>query len=93
MIPEWNITPDNVLAMRIKNPEGKIDYDEASWLLGSYDKRTIRRHYNLINEILPKAIIVLVEYGGAIPTFASLPASEPGHDLYELLESHIYMLI
>lgn len=45
VIPGCNITLENVLLYLRRHAEGeKIDYEEASYLLGSYDNRTIRRH-------------------------------------------------
>jgi hypothetical protein len=45
VIPRCTITLENVLHYVLEHPEeGKIDYDEASYLLGSYDSRTIRKH-------------------------------------------------
>lgn len=45
VIPRCTITLENVLRYVLGHPEeGAIDYDEASYLLGSYDNRTIRKH-------------------------------------------------
>jgi hypothetical protein len=45
VIPGCNITLENVLLYLGRHAEGEaIDYEEASYLLGSYDNRTIRRH-------------------------------------------------
>jgi hypothetical protein len=45
VIPGCNITLENVLLYVGRHTEGEeIDYEEASYLLGSYDNRTIRRH-------------------------------------------------
>jgi hypothetical protein len=92
VIQECNITLDNVLVVYRENPDGKICFEKASWQLGSYDKRTITRHYKRIEEFLTKTIIVIAECASAIPSFASLPAIEPAYDRYQLLESHVQML-
>ena len=45
VIPGCNITLENVLLYLRRHAEGEtIDYEEASYLFGSYDNRTIRRH-------------------------------------------------
>ena len=45
VIPGCNITLENVLLYLRRHTEGEqIDYEEAAYLLGSYDNRTIRRH-------------------------------------------------
>ena len=45
VIPGCNITLENVLRYVSQHSESEgIDYEEASYLLGSYDNRTIRRH-------------------------------------------------
>jgi hypothetical protein len=45
VIPWCNITLENVLRYVWQHPRGEeIDYEQASYLLGSYDNRTIGRH-------------------------------------------------
>jgi hypothetical protein len=93
VISECNITLDNALAVYRANPDGYIDYEKASWQLGSYDNRTIKRHYRRIEEILAKTNIALAESISAIPSFAALPAPDAqAHNQYKLLESHVHKL-
>lgn len=56
VIPRCTITLENVLRYVSKHTEGEmIDYDEASYLLGSYDSRTIRKHIQAAWRMLRKA--------------------------------------
>lgn len=57
VIPRCTITLENVLRYVSKHSEHEdIDYDEASYLLGSYDPRTIRRHIQSSWQMLREAL-------------------------------------
>jgi hypothetical protein len=91
VIPECNITLDNVLAMYSKNRNGKIDYDQAAYQLGSYDNRTIKKHYERIEKIIETTTTRLAEYLSGIGSFSSLPPSELAYNKYEVLKQYLRM--
>jgi hypothetical protein len=91
VIPECNISLDNVLVMYKENTDGKIDYNQASYQLGTSDNRTIKRHYERIKNIMETTTMRLAEYLSSIISFASLPNAAPMHHEYELLEIYLRM--
>ena len=79
VIPRCNITLENVLCYVSQHTESEeIDYEEASYFLGSYDSRTIRRHiqgaWRIIGELRLRLSKRLTDLGSSAgPTEAEAP--------------------
>ena len=84
VIPECNITLENVLRMHADMPDKPIDYDLASGLLGTIFEATIRRHYQMITAYMEMSISLLAGYLAQIAAFQSLPGEPPYEDHYRL---------
>jgi hypothetical protein len=80
--------------MYSRNRNGKIDYDQidydqAAYQLGTYDNRTINKHYERIEKIVETTTVRLAECLSGIASFASLPDPVPAQNKYELLETYV----
>ncbi len=84
VIPECNISLENDLRMFTVMPNGPIDYDSASELLGTICEKTIRRHYRMAAAYIEIAVSLVAEYLVQIAVFMSLPGEPPYEDIYEL---------
>jgi hypothetical protein len=60
--PECNIGLDNAFEMYRAMPDGRIDYDRASELLGSVCVKTMRRHYLMAVAFTEVAVLLLTKY-------------------------------
>ena len=76
VIPECNIDLENVLQYIVLHPDGSVDFDEASQMLGTQDIRTIRKHIARAMEIIKKTNLRASEILAILPGFGSLPAPE-----------------
>ena len=85
VIPECNIDLENVLQYIVLHPDGSVDFDEASQMLGTQDIRTIRKHIARAMEIIKKTNLRASEILAILPGFGSLPAHEGKHPI-EYLE-------
>ncbi len=72
LIPECNITFDNVIECLNKMPE-KIDYEYAGRLLGTDCERTVDKHLLEIKEIINKANITLAQWLSQNQNIATIP--------------------
>lgn len=81
VIPECNISLENVLPMVESMPDGRIDYGMASELLGTVCEKTIRRHYRTGTAFLEKTVLLLAGYLVQAAAFISLPGKPPYEDL------------
>jgi hypothetical protein len=86
VIPECNISFARVLAYIIKYPDGTINYDDASHILGTYDKRTIKKHIQRAWKIIRKTISKLLSFMSNFPGIMILLAKKPQDNLLEYLE-------
>lgn len=86
VIPECNISFAKVLAYITKYPDGTINYDDAAHILGTYDKRTIKKHILRAWEIIRKTISKNILYISNLPGFMILPAKKPQENLLDYLE-------
>jgi hypothetical protein len=73
VIPECNITLENVLRYLHCRPEQNIDYDAASAMLGSYDPRTLKRHILLGLRMIQEANVLMAELLVGLSPYARLP--------------------
>ena len=76
VVPECNINLENVLQYIVLHPDGSVDFDEASQMLGTQDIRTIRKHITRAMEIIKKTNLRASELLAILPGFGSLPAPE-----------------
>jgi hypothetical protein len=78
VIPECNITLDNVLRYLEAHPGQPIDYDAASAALGSYDERTLKRHILAGVETIRRAGVLAGELLAFLSAYAHLPSMKVG---------------
>jgi len=76
VIPECNIDLENVLQYIVIYPDGSVNFDEASQMLGTQDIRTIRKHIVRGMKMIKKTNLTASEILAILPGFASLPAHE-----------------
>lgn len=76
VIPECNIDLENVLQYIVLHPDGSVDIEKASQMLGTQDIRTIHKHISRAMEIVNKTNLTASEVLAAMHSFASLPAHE-----------------
>lgn len=82
LIPECNITLTNIEKYIDKYPDETINFDEASWILGATDKRTIKRHIETGWFMLKKTALNLAGYLSGIISYSALPRQKPGVTFY-----------
>ena len=85
MIPECNISFARVLAYITKYPDEPINYDDAAYILGTYDKRTIKKHIQRAWKIIRKTISNLLWFMSNFPGIMILPAKKPQENLLDYL--------
>ena len=78
VIPECNITLENVLGYLNAHPGQPIDYDAASAGLGSYDQRTLKRHILAGVEMIRRAGVLAGELLALLSAYAHLPSMKVG---------------
>jgi hypothetical protein len=86
VIPECNISFARVPAYITKYPDGTINYDDAAHILGTYDKRTIKKHIQRAWKIIQETISILLPFILTFPGFMILPAKKPQENLLDYLE-------
>jgi hypothetical protein len=86
VIPECNISFTKVLAYITKYPDGTINYDDAAHILGTYDKRTIKKHIQRTWKIIRKTISKLLPFMSNFPGLIILPVKKPQENLLDYLE-------
>jgi hypothetical protein len=84
--PECNISFARVLIYIIKYPDGTINYDDAAYILGTYDKLTIKKHIQRAWKIIKKTISVLLPFMSNFPGLMIIPAKRPQENPFEYLE-------
>ena len=88
--PECNIDLKNVLETYRAMPDGRIDYDRASELLGTFCIKTMRHHYLMIVAFTEVAVSLLGEYLALCAPFTPLPGQPPYEDLLMLFVSMMH---
>lgn len=73
VIPECNIDLENVLQYIVLHPDGSVDFDEASQMLGTQDIRTICKHITRGMKIIKRTNLRASEILAILPGFGSLP--------------------
>ena len=86
VIPECNISFTRVLAYITKYPDGTINYDDAAYILGTYDKRTIKKHIQRALKIIRKTISGLLPYMSNFPGLMIVSAKRPQENLLDYVE-------
>lgn len=76
VIPECNIDLENVLQYIVLHPDGSVDFDEASQMLGTQDIRTICKHIASGMKMIKKTNLTASELLSELPGFGALPAPE-----------------
>jgi hypothetical protein len=89
VIPECNISFASVLAYITKYLDEPINYDDAAHILGTYDKRTIKKHIQRAWKIIRKTITKLLPFMSNFPGLIILPVKKPQENLLEYLEKLI----
>ena len=85
VIPECNIILDYVLKCIALYPDGLIDYEEAGFILGTLDNRTIHRHILLAWRMIAKTNLHLCELFSSLSSYARLPEEKTGEGEYSYL--------
>jgi hypothetical protein len=85
VIPECNITLANVWRCIVRYPDGSIHYEEAGFILGSYDNRTIRKHILLGQRMIEQAALSLTEVLSSLSGYAQIPELKAGESSYAYL--------
>lgn len=82
VIPECNIILEYVLRYIALYPDGSINYEEAGFILCTYDNRTIRRHILLAWHVIRKTSLHLSEFLSALPSYAQVPEPKVAPRVY-----------
>ena len=89
MIPECNITLENVWRYIALYPDGSIHYEEAGIILGTLEDRTIRRHILLGWRMIQKTNLSLSELLATFSGYAQVPELKAGESGY----AHLNLLV
>lgn len=69
-----------------KYPDGSINYNEAGYILGTYEQRTIKKHiergWKIVNKTIIENLTVITQWLG----FTEVPEKKPGKDILVYLE-------
>lgn len=85
VIPECNIILEYVLKYIALYPDGSIDYEQAGFILGTYDNRTIDRHIELARKMIAGTNLHLCELFSSLSSYAHLPEEKTGEGEYAYL--------
>ena len=85
VIPECNIILEYVLKYIALYPDGSINYEQAGFILGTYDNRTISRHIELARKMVASTNLHLCELFSSISSYAHLPEEKAGDGEYAYL--------
>ena len=86
VIPECNITVENVLEYLRTHPGERIDYERASMSLGAIDNRTIVRHLRLCRRMVGRGCLCLCETLASLPSYATVGDARMGTPALDYLE-------
>ena len=86
LIPECNITLENVLEYVRSRPGQKIDYERASLVMGATDNRTIVRHLRLCRRMVGQGCLQLCEILASLPSYATVPEARMGTPAVDYLD-------
>lgn len=85
VIPECNIILEYVLKYIARYPDDLIDYEEAGFILGTYDNRTIDRHIQLARKMIADTNLHLCEVFSSLSSYAHMPEEKTGEGEYAYL--------
>lgn len=85
VIPECNIILEYVLKYIALYPDISIDYEQAGFILGTYDNRTISRHIELARKMIADTNLHLCELFSSLSSYARLPEEKTGEGEYAYL--------
>ncbi len=85
VIPECNITLVSVWRYIALYPDGSIYYEEAGFILGTFDDRTIRKHILLGWRMIEKTNLGLSEFLSTLSGYAQVPELKAGESVYACL--------
>jgi hypothetical protein len=91
VIPECNITLENVLEAYTRNPSEKIDYDAASVTMGTMCEATIRTHFTRVSQMIDTACLFLIHFFTTIPQIIKLEKPQIGIERYTQLLQYIQL--
>jgi hypothetical protein len=86
VIPECNISFARVLAYITKYPDGTINYDDAAHILGTYNKRTIKKHIQRAWKIIRETISILLPFISNFLGLMVIPVKKPEGNFLKYLE-------
>jgi len=66
-------------------PDDLIDYEQAGFILGTYDNRTISRHIELARKMIASTNLHLCEVFSSLSSYAHLPEEKTGDGEYAYL--------
>ncbi|TET24044.1 MAG: hypothetical protein E3J76_03675 [Candidatus Aminicenantes bacterium] len=87
VIPECNIILEYVLKYIALYPDISINYEQAGFILGTYDDRTISRHIQLARKMIADTNLHLCEVFSSLSSYAHLPEEKTGEGKYAYLTS------
>jgi len=85
VIPECNIILEYVLKYIALYPDISIDYEQAGFILGTYDDRTISRHIELARKMIASTNLHLCELFSSLSSYAHLPEEKTGEGEFAYL--------
>ena len=85
VIPECNIILVNVWRYIALYPDGSIHCEEAVFILGTFDDRTIRKHILLGWLMIEKTNLSLAEFLSTFAGYAQVPELKAGESAYVYL--------
>lgn len=93
VIPECNITLENSWQLVEQFPQKPIDYDKACQILGTFYEETVKRHYQLITEVILNTINLIISWLAAYPLFGIMPTKHPANSLFSFFNKCFEELI
>jgi hypothetical protein len=85
--PECNIMLSNVMRYVARHPGERINYAKAQMILGTGDRRTIRKHILQGRKVIEETNLELNQALSGLSGFARLPEQKPGVGAHERLFS------
>lgn len=85
--PECNITFSSVIEYISLFPDGTIDYNQACYILGTYDNRTIRKHIAFGWKIIKMTVCIQLEILSSFPGFSFFRLKKPEENYWDYLNN------
>ncbi len=87
VIPECNISLENVMMCFLEYPDGFFNFDKLSEILGTFDDRTIKKHIERAIDIFKIATLVISEVLSELPNLSSIPQMKADKTEYRNFET------